>query len=142
MATDVKWDIRLEGRAWGEEAMQRFELTPEKFEMYQGKLFWSDEGRVNLLGLPLEKEVPWSGCKTRSVADGHRHPGRGRRVAGRISRSDPMFTPFNWNWTPTTSRSSTAVAVRSTVPASVVLPFTPGENSETIGGPMSASVFG
>jgi hypothetical protein len=54
VATDVKWDIRLEGRAWGEEAMQRFELTPEKFEMYQGKLFWSDEDRLNLLGLLLE----------------------------------------------------------------------------------------
>ncbi len=54
MTTDVKWDIRLEGRAWGEEARQRFELTPEKFEMYKGKLFWSDEDRLNLLGLLLE----------------------------------------------------------------------------------------
>ena len=55
MATDVKWDIRKEGRAWtGDEAMQRFELTPEKFEMYRGRLFWSDEDRLNLLGLLLE----------------------------------------------------------------------------------------
>src|SRR5258708_38354007 len=56
--------------------------------------------------------------------------------------SDPMFTPFNWNCTPTTSRSSTAVAVRSTVPASVVLPVTPGENSETMGGATSGNGFG
>ncbi len=54
MATNVNWDIRMEGRAWREEARQRFELTPEKFEMYEGKLFWSDEDRLNLLGLLLE----------------------------------------------------------------------------------------
>ena len=54
MAVDVKWDIRRKGRAWRDEAMERFNLTPEKFEMYQGKLFWSDEDRVNLLGLLLE----------------------------------------------------------------------------------------
>jgi len=55
MAVDVKWDIRREGRAWtGDEAMQRYNLTPEKFEMYQGKLFWSDEDRLNMLGLMLE----------------------------------------------------------------------------------------
>jgi hypothetical protein len=51
----VKWDIRREGRAWeGDEAMQRIELTPEKFEMYEGRLFWEDEERLLLLGLLLE----------------------------------------------------------------------------------------
>jgi hypothetical protein len=55
VTTDVKWDTRKQGRAWmGEEAMQRFGLTPEKFEMYQGRLFWSDEDRLNLLRLLLE----------------------------------------------------------------------------------------
>lgn len=55
MAVDVKWDIRRAGRAWiGDEAMQRYNLTPEKFEMDQGKLFWSDEDRLNMLGLMLE----------------------------------------------------------------------------------------
>jgi hypothetical protein len=35
MAVDVKWDIRRDGRAWtGDEARRRWELTPEKFEMY------------------------------------------------------------------------------------------------------------
>ncbi len=52
---NIDWDIRREGRAWkGEEARQRWELTPEKFEMYEGKLFWDDEQRVALLGLLLE----------------------------------------------------------------------------------------
>jgi len=55
MAVSVKWDIRPEGRAWrGDEAMQRYNLTPEKFEMYQGKLFWTDEDRLSMLGLMLE----------------------------------------------------------------------------------------
>ncbi len=51
----VDWDIRNEGRAWrGEEAMQRYYLGPEKFEMVDGKLLWSDEDRENLLGCLLE----------------------------------------------------------------------------------------
>src|SRR2546427_9445361 len=56
--------------------------------------------------------------------------------------SDPMFCPFTWNWTPTTSRSSTAVATRVTVPVRVALPSMPGENSETIGGATSGNGFG
>jgi hypothetical protein len=48
--------IRREGRAWSKDvAWERFELTPEKFEMVDGKLFWSDEDRENLLGLLLEQ---------------------------------------------------------------------------------------
>ena len=51
----VDWDIRREGRAWaGEEALQRLELAPEKFEMNRGRLFWDDEERLLLLGLLLE----------------------------------------------------------------------------------------
>jgi hypothetical protein len=34
--------------------MDRYALTPEKLEMIRGKLLWSDEERVNLLGLLLE----------------------------------------------------------------------------------------
>jgi hypothetical protein len=52
---EIQWDIRREGRAWrGKEARERYNLTPEKFEMDEGKLFWSDEERVALLGLLLE----------------------------------------------------------------------------------------
>ena len=49
------WDIRAEGRAWTEEeALARYELTPEKIELIDGKLLWDDEERVLLLALLLE----------------------------------------------------------------------------------------
>lgn len=50
----VAWDIRNEGRAWDSEAMDRYMLTPEKLEMIDGKLLWSDEDRETLLCLLLE----------------------------------------------------------------------------------------
>jgi hypothetical protein len=53
--TKIHWDIRGEGRPWGKgEAMERFRLTPEKFEMIDGKLLVSDQDRETLLGLLLE----------------------------------------------------------------------------------------
>lgn len=52
---DDRWDIRLKGRAWkGGEARQRYDLTPEKLEMWQGRLLWSTAERLRLLGLLLE----------------------------------------------------------------------------------------
>lgn len=52
---DSDWDIRRGGRAWEAwEARQRYDLTPEKFEMMDGQLFWEEEERVKLLGLLLE----------------------------------------------------------------------------------------
>lgn len=49
------WDIRRDGRAWpGGEAHPRFEMTPEKMEMIEGKLFWSDQERLTMLALLLE----------------------------------------------------------------------------------------
>ena len=52
---DSDWDILRTGRAWRqEEAHERFQLTPEKLEMYKGKLLWDDQERVALLGLLLE----------------------------------------------------------------------------------------
>jgi hypothetical protein len=52
---EVHWDIRREGRAWiGDEGLARFQLTPEKFEMWQGKLFFSEAERMTMLGLLLE----------------------------------------------------------------------------------------
>jgi hypothetical protein len=51
----IAWDIRREGRAWGaDEALARYQLTPEKFEMWKGKLFWDDIQRFTLLALLLE----------------------------------------------------------------------------------------
>jgi hypothetical protein len=55
MTAKPKWDIRNEGRSWrGDEAWDRYQLTPEKFEMIDGKLLWSDEDRETLLALLLE----------------------------------------------------------------------------------------
>jgi hypothetical protein len=50
----VKWDIRRKGRHWRKEAMDRYNLTPEKIEMIDGQLFWSDEDRLMMIGLLLE----------------------------------------------------------------------------------------
>ena len=51
----VRWDIRRDGRAWaGEEFLPRLELTPEKFEVDRGRLFWHENDRINLLALLLE----------------------------------------------------------------------------------------
>lgn len=51
----IPWSIGRHGRAWTtEEARSRWELTPEKFEMYQGKLFWGEAERLTLLALLLE----------------------------------------------------------------------------------------
>lgn len=51
---EIKWDIRREERAWKEEAFSRYEMRPEKFEMSDGKLFFSEEERITLLALLLE----------------------------------------------------------------------------------------
>jgi hypothetical protein len=53
--TDIQWNIRRKGRAWeGDEARARYHLAPEKIELIEGKLFWSDEDRLTMLGLLLE----------------------------------------------------------------------------------------
>ena len=49
------WDIRRAGRAWtGAEFRQRADLRPEKLEIWEGKLLFSEEDRIKLLGLLLE----------------------------------------------------------------------------------------
>ncbi len=51
----LSWNIGRAGRAWtDDEARQRWELTPEKFEMANGKLFWDEHQRLTLLALLLE----------------------------------------------------------------------------------------
>lgn len=47
-------NIGREGRAWTDEALERYQRTPEKIEMIEGKLFWSDEERLVMMGLLLE----------------------------------------------------------------------------------------
>jgi hypothetical protein len=53
--SDVRWDIRREGRAWSAEEFEpRLDLAPEKMEAIEGKLFWDDDERMLMLGLLLE----------------------------------------------------------------------------------------
>ena len=51
----MHWNIQRKGRAWkGTEAQKKYSLTPEKIEMYKGKLFFSEKERMNMLCLLLE----------------------------------------------------------------------------------------
>jgi hypothetical protein len=50
----TSWDICPEGQAWSYIVLQaRYNLITQKIELIQGKLFWSGEARLNVLGLPL-----------------------------------------------------------------------------------------
>ena len=52
---EINWDFRSDGRAWSrDEIRSRYSLTPEKIELIEGKLFWTEEDRLNMLGLLLE----------------------------------------------------------------------------------------
>lgn len=54
-AHKVKWDIRREGREWVlEEVRARYDLAPEKIELIEDKLFWTERDRLIMLGLLLE----------------------------------------------------------------------------------------
>jgi hypothetical protein len=49
------WDIRIEGRRWTwDEWEVRCLVMPEKLELIEGKLFWSDRERIAMLGSVLE----------------------------------------------------------------------------------------
>ena len=48
------WDIRRDGHAWDGEAMSRYQLRPEKTEMFAGKLYGTEEERLTMLALLLE----------------------------------------------------------------------------------------
>jgi hypothetical protein len=50
----VTWDIQRGGRAWGDEAMSRYQMTPEKTELVGGRLYWTEEERLTMLALLLE----------------------------------------------------------------------------------------
>jgi hypothetical protein len=53
--SNFPWNLQREGRSWTrEEWERRRELTPEKIELIRGKLFWSEEDRLNMLALLLE----------------------------------------------------------------------------------------
>lgn len=51
----MKWKIGLQGRSWEpDEMLERLELMPEKSEIIDGKLFWTEEDRLALLAMLLE----------------------------------------------------------------------------------------
>ena len=52
----MEFDIQRQGRKWSRaEIEQKYhQLCPEKIEMIEGKMFWSDEQRLNMLALLLE----------------------------------------------------------------------------------------
>jgi hypothetical protein len=53
------FDIRREGRRWTVEEIERkwreHETVPGKLELIEGKVFWSDEQRLTMLGWMLEQ---------------------------------------------------------------------------------------
>lgn len=52
---DPPWDVRREGRAWrSDEVRARYSLSPEKIELIEGKLFWTERDRLTMLALLLE----------------------------------------------------------------------------------------
>ena len=52
----MEFNIQRQGRKWSRaEIEQKYhDLCPEKIELIEGKMFWSDEQRVNMLALLLE----------------------------------------------------------------------------------------
>ncbi len=54
-----EFDVRREGRRWTVEEIERkwreHEMVPEKLELIEGKVFWSDEHRITMLGWMLEQ---------------------------------------------------------------------------------------
>jgi hypothetical protein len=52
----MSFDIQRQGRKWNRtEIEQKYrKLCPEKIELIEGKMFWTDEQRLNMLGLLLE----------------------------------------------------------------------------------------
>jgi hypothetical protein len=52
----MEFDIQRQGRRWSRpEIEQKYhKLCPEKIELIEGRMFWSDEERLNMLALLLE----------------------------------------------------------------------------------------
>ena len=52
----MEFNIQRQGRKWNRtEVEQKYRnLCPEKIELIEGKMFWTDEQRLNMLALLLE----------------------------------------------------------------------------------------
>jgi hypothetical protein len=52
----VVWNIGLEGHTWNiDRYYEAGRAMPEKFELIQGKLFWSERERLGMLSAMLEQ---------------------------------------------------------------------------------------
>jgi hypothetical protein len=53
----MEFNIQRHGRKWNRtEIEQKYrKLCPEKIELIEGRMFWTDEQRLNMLALLLEK---------------------------------------------------------------------------------------
>ncbi|MBC8044403.1 MAG: hypothetical protein IAF08_13275 [Rhizobacter sp.] len=55
MPTRVKWNIGREGRSFTRaEIDARHQVLPEKTEVIDGRFFWTEEDRLNVLAILLE----------------------------------------------------------------------------------------
>ena len=54
--TGMEFNIQRQGRKWSRaEVEQKYhKLCPEEIELIEGKMFWNDEQRLNMLALLLE----------------------------------------------------------------------------------------
>jgi hypothetical protein len=60
---EVNWDIRREGRRWRPgEMRERWEGLPEKFEVIDGQLPWSEAEKLHLLGVLLGPSASTGRC--------------------------------------------------------------------------------
>ena len=52
----MEFNIQRQGRKWTREEIEQkyHKLCPEKIELIEGKMFWSDEERLAMLALLLE----------------------------------------------------------------------------------------
>jgi hypothetical protein len=52
----MDFNIQRQGRKWSPPEIEKkyLELCPEKIELIEGKMFWTDEQRLNMLAMLLE----------------------------------------------------------------------------------------
>lgn len=52
----MEFNIQRQGRKWSRTEVEQkyYKKCPEKIELIEGKMFWSDEERLNMLALLLE----------------------------------------------------------------------------------------
>jgi hypothetical protein len=133
---EVHWNIAREGTAWtADEAPGRWELTPEKFEMYAGKLFWDEtqhclrccwrtSGSTKRCGSAIRK----CGGRLFVSYNGGRRPAlttiSGKRAAREIARREQPPWPRMWMVDPASAASCLprgAIAA-PTIPSSSTFP--------------------